>query len=53
VHTTAGRVRVSRDFSGDCTRQIDQLLAGILDRNAAVTGITFPARADKAAHKAN
>lgn len=42
VQTTAGPVRVSRDFSCDYTRQVDQLL----------TGITFPARAAQSAHTA-
>lgn len=43
VTTSAGIIRVSRDFPSDYTSRIDQLLAGIFARNPAVTGITFPA----------
>lgn len=52
VQTTVGPVRISRDFSGDYVRQVDQLLAGIFERNAAVTGITFPAKPDRLPHTA-
>lgn len=43
VTTSAGPVRVSRDFPSDYTGRVDQLLASIFERNPAITGITFPA----------
>jgi hypothetical protein len=41
VHTSAGRLRVTRDFSSDYTTQVDRLLGDIFKNNAAVTGIEF------------
>lgn len=52
VTTSAGPIRVSRDFPSDYTRRVDQLLAGIFERNPAVTGITFPAASDRPGHTA-
>ncbi|WP_050452576.1 hypothetical protein [Candidatus Burkholderia verschuerenii] len=50
--TSAGPVRVSRDFPSDYTSRVDQLLAGIFARNPAVTGITFPAVSGRPGHTA-
>lgn len=52
VTTSAGPVRVSRDFPSDYTSRVDQLLAGIFERNPAVTGITFPAISGRPGHAA-
>jgi hypothetical protein len=41
VHTSAGRVSVTRDFPSDYTTQIDRHLRTIFKNNAAVTGIEF------------
>jgi len=41
VHTVAGKMSVTRDFSGDYTSQVDRLLAEIFNNNAAMTGIGF------------
>lgn len=52
VATSAGPVRVSRDFPSDYTSRVDQLLASIFERNPAVTGITFPAVSGRPGHTA-
>lgn len=52
VTTSAGPIRVSRDFPSDYTRRVDQLLAGIFEHNPAVTGITFPATSGRPGHTA-
>jgi hypothetical protein len=41
VHTVVGSLSVTRDFPGDYTTQVDQLLAEIFQDNSAVTGIEF------------
>ncbi len=38
VTTSAGPIRVSHDFPSDYTRRVDQLLAGIFERNPAAQG---------------
>ena len=52
VTTSAGPVRVSRDFPSDYTSRVDQLLASIFERNPAVTGITFPGASGQLGHTA-
>ncbi len=41
VHTSAGKVSVTRDFPSDYTIQVDRLLGEIFKNNRAVTGIKF------------
>jgi hypothetical protein len=41
VHTSAGKVSVTRDFPSDYTTQVDRLLGEIFKNNRAVTGIEF------------
>ena len=52
VTTSAGPVRVSRDFPSDYTSRVDQLLANIFEQNQAITGITFPAVSGRPEHTA-
>ncbi|OBR54724.1 hypothetical protein A6456_37950 [Paraburkholderia tropica] len=52
VTTSAGPIRVSRDFPSDYTSRVDQLLAGIFEHNPAVTGITFPGVSGQPGHTA-
>ena len=52
VQTTAGHAYATRDFSSGYTKEVDQILAGIFQGNAAVTGVTFPAATDTPAHTA-
>jgi len=41
VHTSAGKVSVTRDFPSDYTIQVDRLLGEIFKNNATATGIEF------------
>jgi hypothetical protein len=41
VHTSAGKVTVTRDFPSDYTAQVDRYLQEIFKNNMAVTGIEF------------
>ena len=41
VHTSAGKVTVTRDFPSDYTAQVDRLLGEIFQNNRCVTGIEF------------
>lgn len=52
VTTSAGPVRVSRDFPSDYTSRVDQLLTSIFEQNPAVIGITFPAVSGRPGHTA-
>ncbi len=52
VQTTAGHAYATRDFSSGYTKEVDQILAGIFQGNAAVTGVTFPAAPGTPAHTA-
>jgi hypothetical protein len=48
VQTTAGHAYATRDFSSGYTKEVDQILAGIFQGNAAVTGGSGAVRRDPA-----
>ncbi len=52
VHTADGGIMATRDFHGDYTKEVDDLLAGLFRANPAVTGVTFPATPTRRAHTA-
>ena len=52
IKTTKGDLNVSRDFAGNYVKEVDQLLAGILNSEPEITGIVFPATATRPEHTA-
>jgi hypothetical protein len=52
VDTASGGFRASRDFPGDYTAEVDQLLGRLFRDNPAITGIGFPATTTRPAHTA-
>lgn len=52
VHTAGGGIVATRDFHGDYTKEVDDLLAGLFHANPAVTGVTFAATSTSPAHTA-
>lgn len=52
VHTTGGSIVATRDFHGNYTREVDDILGRLFCADPAVVGVTFPATPDWPAHTA-
>lgn len=52
VQTIDGDVQVSRDFAGNQTAEVDEMLESVFQNDPSITGIIFPGTGTRAEHRA-